>query len=126
MALLQKLRAKCVPGNPYLFVRDRRWKRALALQAAGKWREDMELVCGKAEPWAKIVALAKIKADDARAEFYSLRKTCCCDLLSAGVPAHEVQKLMGHADLTTTLKWYNKVNKADADRRIREAQKQVG
>jgi len=72
------------------------------------------------------VAAANLKTTDAPPVFYSLRKTCCCDMLTRGVPGHEVRQLMGHADLETTLRWYSNVNKEDADRRTREAQNQAG
>jgi len=86
----------------------------------------MELVCGVQKRWQEIVAAANLKTTDAPPVFYSLRKTCCCDMLTRGVPGHEVRQLMGHADLETTLRWYSNVNKEDADRRTREAQNQAG
>ncbi len=46
-------------------------------------------------------------------------------MLTRGVPGYEVQALLGHADLETTMKWYSKVNKEDAERRIRDAQGQA-
>jgi len=36
------------------------------------------------------------------------------------------QALLGHSNVKTTLTWYSKVNKADAERRIREAQTKAG
>ena len=121
LGLLRKLQAEAAPGNPYLFVSARRWKQATARQAAGKWRRDIELVCAKQKKWQEIVAAAKLKTDDAPPVFYSLRKTCCCDMLTRGPPGHEVRQLMGHADLETTLRWYSKVNREDAEWRATAA-----
>ena len=127
LALLRRLQAKAAPGDPYLFVPERRWRQAIALQSAGKWRPDAELVCGKRKRWLKIVDESGIKADDDNPlVFYSLRKTCCCDMLTGGVPTHEVQALMGHSNIKTTLTWYSKVNKEDAEKRIREVQGRAG
>lgn len=124
--LLRQLQIKA-GATPYLFVGERRWRQALALQAAGKWRPDMALVNGKKKAWDAIVNKAALTPlDDAPLVFYSLRKTCCCDMLTAGVPAHEVQALFGHANLRTTMTWYSKVNKADSEKRIRKAQERAG
>ncbi len=123
LLLLRRLKAKASPGNPYLFVSERRWRQALALQAAGKWRPDMALINGRKKAWDQIVKTAGLaEPGDGPLVFYSLRKTCCCDLLEDGVPGHEVQAMLGHASLTTTMTWYSKVNKAEAERRIRAAQ----
>lgn len=126
MALLRRLQLKHNPANPYLFVPDRRWRQALAMQSLGKWKSDATFVNGKKKRWDRIVAAAGIRALDAPARFYSLRKTCCCDMLTAGVPTHEVQAMLGHASVTTTLKWYTKVNKEEAEKRIRQAQRRTG
>ena len=126
LGLLQRLRAKALPGNPYLFVPERRWKQAIAKQQCGKWQPGMMLVNGKKKRWDKIVRDAEMKADDAPLVFYSLRKTCCCNMLTGGVPTHEVQALLGHSDVHTTLTWYAKVNRADAEKRIRKAQSHAG
>ena len=122
MLELKKLKMAASPGCPYLFVPERRWRQALALQAAGKWRPSTELVYGKKKVWDGLVSTVKVKSTDGPAIFYGLRKTCCCDMLTQGVPPHEVRQLMGHADLETTLLWYTKVNKTEAERRIRRAQ----
>jgi len=114
------------PGCLYLFVSERRWKQAIAMQKVGKWRQDMELVGGKKKQWTKLLESASISSTDGTVAFYGLRKTCCCDLLTSGVPAHEVRLLMGHADLETTLLWYTKVNKKEAEQRIRKAQGNAG
>jgi len=53
-------------------------------------------------------------------------KHAAADMLTNGVPAHEVQALLGHSSIRTTLTWYAKVNREDAERRIREAQKRIG
>ncbi len=99
----------------------------MATQASGKWRPSTDLIHGKRKRWLEIVAAAELKAeDDTPLVVYSLRKTCCCDMLTRGVPTHEVQALLGHSNVKTTLTWYSKVNKADAERRIREAQSRAG
>jgi integrase len=126
MALLNRLRIKRTPENPYLFVPDRRWRQALALQNLGRWRPDAVLVNGKKRRWDRIVSAAKVEPPDAPARFYSLRKTCCCDMLTAGVATHEVQAMLGHASIETTLTWYAKVNKGEAEKRIRQAQRRSG
>lgn len=127
LGMLRKLQARGAPGNPYLFVSERRWRQALAVQTSGRWRISTDLVHGKRKRWLDIVAAAKLDADDgAPLVFYSLRKTCCCEMLIRGVPTHEVQALLGHSSVRTTLLWYSKVNKADAERRIRAAQSRAG
>jgi integrase len=118
---LRKLKARC-GRNPYLMVRPSRWKQALAKQRKNQWRQDLALINGKKKVWDRLLRAAKISDHDGSPEFYSLRKTCCCDMLDGGAASHEVQAMMGHAELKTTMTWYAKVNKAAAERRIRDAQ----
>lgn len=44
---------------------------------------------------------------------HDLRRTCCTRLIRAGVPLPTVQKIMGHADIKTTLEYYNWVSDDD-------------
>ena len=55
---------------------------------------------------------------------HDLRRTYITRLIRAGVPLPTVQKLAGHSDIKTTLKYYNQVNDADlraAVDKLREA-----
>lgn len=45
--------------------------------------------------------------------FHDLRRTCCKNLLDAGVPPTTVQRILGHYDINTTLTYYNSVDKED-------------
>lgn len=45
--------------------------------------------------------------------FHDLRRTCCKNLLDAGVPPTTVQRILGHYDINTTLTYYNSVDQAD-------------
>ncbi|MBN1346717.1 MAG: tyrosine-type recombinase/integrase [Phycisphaerae bacterium] len=50
-------------------------------------------------------------AEVPRCAFHSLRKSCCTNLLEGGVAPHAVQKILGHASLETTIKYYSKVRR---------------
>lgn len=99
----------------------RRWSTRRARQKANTWSALDCLVNGRLKRWRALLRDAKIASSSEATASYSFRKTCCCDLLQSGVPTHEVQALMGHADIKTTLTWYTKINKTDAERRIRAA-----
>jgi len=62
------------------------------------------------------------KASGVTVAFHDLRRFRCTQWLSSGVDIRTVQKLMGHADISTTQRYAGYVS-AHADRSIREAQK---
>ncbi len=47
-------------------------------------------------------------------KFHSLRKTCCSNLIRAGVEPKAVQLWMGHKDISTTMKYYYRIKDEDA------------
>ena len=63
--------------------------------------------------WGRIVRNARVKP----ISLHDLRRTYITRLIGAGVPLPTVQKLAGHANIQTTLKYYNWVSDGD----LREA-----
>lgn len=53
-------------------------------------------------------------------EFHSLRRSCITLWLSNNILPHEVQRWAGHADISTTIQHYAKVQ-AEAENRVRES-----
>lgn len=59
--------------------------------------------------WERSCLQAKVEG----ATIHDLRRTCITRLIRAGVPLPTVQKLVGHADIKTTLKFYNWTSEQD-------------
>ena len=54
----------------------------------------------------------------------SLRKNCCTNWLSDGVPPHEAQEWMGHESLEKTMKYYSRVTEG-AKSRAKESSERI-
>ena len=55
--------------------------------------------------------------------FHDLRRSCATELLRCGVPPKTVQKILGHADLSTTMKYYVGVQDKDLQDAMRRLEK---
>ena len=59
--------------------------------------------------WDKLLKVSEVD----HVTLHDLRRTYITRLIRAGVPLPTVQKLAGHVSITTTLKYYNAVNRED-------------
>jgi integrase len=59
--------------------------------------------------YAPIVTRARLP----HIRFHDLRHTAATNLLAAGVPVEVVSRMLGHADVTTTLRFYRHVRPAE-------------
>lgn len=59
--------------------------------------------------WARDVARACARAELPATDLHGLRRSCGARWLQAGFPLHEVSRLLGHQDVTTTMRWYGGV-----------------
>lgn len=97
LADLHKLKAKTLQdGGPFVAFRDK---------------------SNLHKKWARIIKAAEIPA----VTIHDLRRTGITRALLAGMPSVVVQKLAGHKSITTTVKYYTEVSKAD----LREAVKRL-
>ncbi len=104
-AMLEELQKTAGEGNPYVFVQDCRYQYIIAQKDT--WPEGRYLLNNVHRDFVDLCKAAEVTVD----EFHSLRKSCCTNLLEGGVVPHAVQKIMGHADLETTIKYYSKVRR---------------
>jgi len=104
---------RLVPINPDLVVLLRRLQ-AMTLQQGGPFIGIRKKLTGT---WKRILDRAGIET----LTIHDLRRTYVARLIRAGVPLPSVQKLAGHADIQTTLRYYNWVS----DRDLREAVKML-
>jgi len=72
--------------------------------------------------WHEVVAKAKV----GDITMHDLRRTCATRLIRASVPLPTVQRLMGHADIETTLRYYHHVSDDDMRAAVRKLQKPHG
>jgi integrase len=114
--ILQELKASADEDNPYVFVSGPRYKYILA--HVSTWPEDKPLVNNLRRDFRKLCAAAGVPIG----EFHALRKSCCTNLLEGRVAPHAVQKIMGHASLETTIRYYSQVRR-DQVAMARECQK---
>ena len=56
--------------------------------------------------WARDVARACVRAGLPEVDLHGLRRSCGARWLQSGFPLHEVARLLGHQDVTTTMRWY--------------------
>lgn len=101
------LRESAGDANPYIFVSVERHRHAMKRAAAGTWHDAQKLVNNVRRDFRKLCKAAGVPV----CAFHSLRKSCCTNLLEGGVAPHAVQKILGHASLETTIKYYSKVRR---------------
>ncbi len=82
------------------------------LEQAGKlWTGDIFIFQDDAEPlrdpkWARDIALACGKAKVTRTDLHGLRRSCGARWLHDGMQLHLVSRLLGHRDVSTTMRHY--------------------
>lgn len=52
------------------------------------------------------------KANVTKTDFHGLRRSAGARWLELGIPLHDVSKLLGHRDITTTMRWYAGISDA--------------
>ena len=114
--MLNRLRVSYGDTSPYIFVQPTRYAEVQRQRALGRWHSRREPVNNLLRDYKGVLARAGVEVN----AFHSLRKSCITNWLADGVPPHEVQAMAGHADLTTTMRYYSKVS-TDAMVRVREA-----
>ena len=138
LSALQRLRMTSSDGSPYVFVSVKRLRTINVKACIGTLRDRYELLNNFNRQFAGIQAEAKAEmiadANGAAAVeaatnwvdgcFHDLRKTFGTRAASNNVPMHELQKHMGHANISTTTEFYVEVEASAADR-LRAAFKQV-
>ena len=78
-----------------------------------------------------VVVLAGLSSgpvdDDGRARFtvHDLRRSCAPELLRRGVAPKTVQRILGHANLTTTMKYYAAVTDKDLQSAMKRLESQA-
>ena len=68
--------------------------------------------------WARDVARACERAELPAVDLHGLRRSAGARWLQAGIPLHEVSRLLGHQDVTTTMRWYGGIADATLATRI--------
>ena len=72
--------------------------------------------------WGRVVTEAVVQD----ITIHDLRRTYITRLIRAEVPLPTVQELAGHADIKTTLKYYNWVSSDDKRKAVKRLQRDVG
>ncbi len=111
MAALEQYRAHS-DGSAYLFLSLIRLRRIGAKVAAGKWKADAKLCNNLLRGFRKVHDLAKLP--EPVGTIHDLRKSYGTYMASR-MPMHVLQVYMGHANITTTAKYYCRVQEQDAD-----------
>jgi len=110
------------PGQPYLLITEKRYWWLQHLRSEGKMTPRMMVNPDEnfSKPYKRILSRAKISDGT----FHDLRRTAITNwfLPEAGLSPKEVQRLAGHSDIETTLKYYAAC-RADIVDRARQAWK---
>lgn len=96
--------------NPYILISTHRLKMIRAALAKGVWREGRPPINNVNREWQQIIEAAAIP----HATIHDLRRSCITNW-ARKLPVHVVQKLAGHANLSTTIKYYATVLPADME-----------
>lgn len=112
VALLAARQSDVHLTSPYVFVSAKRLATIRHAIDRGEWKPTRR--------WVRNYNVAldqmKLSAEIDVGCFHDLRVSAICNWLAAGVNPHEVQKLAGHADLTTTMAHYALVDESALDR----------
>ena len=111
MAMVNAYR-DCSDGSPYLFLSLNRLKRIGAKTADGSWKVDAKLVNNLLRDFHHIHRAAGL--GDPVGTIHDLRKSYGTHMASK-IPMHTLQAFMGHANISTTAKFYCRVTKEDED-----------
>jgi len=103
----------CSDGSPYLFLSLNRLKRIGAKTAGGSWKVDAKLVNNLLRDFHHIHRAAGL--GDPVGTIHDLRKSYGTHMASK-IPMHTLQAFMGHANISTTAKFYCRVTKEDEDK----------
>ncbi len=102
--LLTDLLLELPEGQPYLMLTARRYKWLMQLKRGGRMPPRMQVCPDEnfTKPFRRISRRAEVK----RCTFHDLRRTCITEWLEGGLQPHEVMRLAGHSDVTTTMRYY--------------------
>jgi len=106
--LLADRQAEAPEAHPYLFIRPERLTRIQARIATGRWRPGAEVINNLPEGFAAI----RRRANVAACTPHDLRRSAITNW-ARRLPIQVVQTLAGHADITTTRKYYLAVRPED-------------
>lgn len=111
MDFLAKLQAEqSEEGNPYVFVNTARLRLIQSARQVNQWSETRETVNNLRRVWYHIVAASGV----GRATMHDFRRSAITNWARA-LPVHVTQRLAGHANVQTTLRYYVAVLDADMD-----------
>ena len=112
--LLVQLQVELPEGQPYLLIPPQRYQRLIELKERGKlldWvRRDPD------NNFSRSIGSLFHKSEVRDATFHDLRRTCITEWLENGLHPHEVMRLAGHSNISTTMKYYVGVRRDLVDR----------
>jgi len=101
--LLVKIMVELPDGQPYLMLSEKRYWGIQHLREIGQMQERVKYTPDENfRPFRRLLDRAEIR----NGCFHDLRKTAITRWLLTGLAPQEVQKLAGHADIETTMKYY--------------------
>ena len=103
-------------GRQHFDTLKRKWAKYRAENREREWTND-QYINNALTRFKSHVRRAGIVANGTLS-IHTLRKSCCVNLFKAGVPVDVVRQRMGHADIATTMKYYNQVT---SDRQVQAA-----
>jgi integrase len=106
--LLVNMQAKAPEGHPYVFVSPERLVRIKERRRIGKWNSRSELINNVARKFTKI----RCEANVAKCTIHDFRRSAITNWAQQ-LPIQLVQTLAGHADISTTRKYYLTVRSED-------------
>lgn len=106
--LLADLQLQAKEGFPYIFISPARFKRIIERQRIRKWNPRSQVINNLDRDFGVI----KRRAGVAKCVLHDLRRTAITNWAKK-LPIQVVQQLAGHADITTTRKYYLAVRSED-------------
>ena len=112
-AVVELRRLEVQSDTPYLFVSLKELTRAQSrIMPDGSMKPARYLMDHLLEGLHQI----QTRAGVAHGRLHDFRSTCLTRLASAGIPMHELQRLAGHSDISTTARHYLTLEESSADR----------
>jgi integrase len=123
--LLAEVQNKQPEGYPYVFVPPARYEHIQSLRQMGKWtlsRARLKVINNFTRDFRLVLSRASVR----QGQFHDLRRTALSSWFANGMREHDVMTLAGHADFSTTNRFYLSVSDGLIDRARNASAQTVG
>lgn len=122
IVLLLELQEQSPEKVPYVLLTESRYRRVIAkwqkCKAEGKPWYNKYYANNSLREFKKRTKRAGIKPGNKTLSIHTLRKNYCQNLVDGGLPITTVKELMGHADISTTQKYYTTVEESHREKAV--------